>query len=80
MELIVILVLFLLISLLWFFLKVTVIVSVADPKFTTKAFAAGLGSSALGYVTDGHVAIKLVIWGAGGFILFTVYKYFFNRA
>lgn len=80
MEAIVLFVLFLAISLLWFFLKVTVAVAVADPKFAAKAFVTGLGSSIVGYFTDGHVAIKLVLWGVGGFVLYAAYKYAFDRA
>jgi len=80
MEAIAVLIAVSVISLLGFFLKVTLAVTVADPKFAAKAFASGLSSSVIGYFADGHVAIKVVLWGAGGFLLYAAYKYVFDRA
>ena len=66
-------------SAMWFLLKLTVLVSVNDPGFAAKAFVSGLASSALGYLAEGHVVIKVVLWGAGGFVLYVAYKYVFDR-
>lgn len=78
MEAILLLVIFLAISLLWFFLKITYAVTVSDPKFALKAFTSGLVGGFVGYLTEGHIAIKLVVWGVGGFVLYAAYKYVFE--
>lgn len=80
MEFIILLVVFSIISFAWFLLKLTFIVSVADPRFAAKAFAAALASSAAGYLAEGHVVIKIVFWGVGGFVLYAIYKYASDRA
>lgn len=80
MEAITLLVLFLVVSLVFFLLKVTYAVTVADPKFALKAFALGLVSSAVGYLAEGHVTIEIVLWGVSGFVLYAVFKYAFDRA
>lgn len=67
------------ISAVWFLLKVTVLVSVNDPGFAAKAFVSGLASSVAGYLAEGQVVIKVVIWGAGGIVLYVAYKYVFCR-
>lgn len=61
-------------SAIWFLLKLTVSVSVRDPAFAAKAFVSGFASSAVGYLAEGHVVIKVVLWGAGGFVLYVAYK------
>lgn len=66
-------------SAIWFLLKLTVSASVNDPIFAAKAFASGLLSSAVGYLTEGHVVIKVVLWGVGGFVLYVAYKYAFDH-
>lgn len=62
-------------SAIWFLLKVTFAVSIHDPKFAAKALASGLASSAIGYLVDGQVVIKVVVWGIGGCVLYIAYKY-----
>jgi hypothetical protein len=66
-------------SAIWFLLKLTVSVSVNDPMFAVKAFLSGLASSVGGYLADGHVVIKVVLWSAGGVVLYVAYKYVFDR-
>lgn len=68
------------VSLIGFLLKLTLSVSVSDPKFALKAFATGLAGSVAGYLAEGRVEIKVVLWGIGGVILYAAYKYVFDQA
>lgn len=66
-------------SAIWFLLKLTFAVSINDPRFAAKALASGVASSAVGYLTDGHVVIKVVLWGVGGCVFYIAYKYAFDH-
>lgn len=68
------------ITTVWFFLKVTAHVCIADPLYGVKAFAWGLGSAVVGYLSQGRVEIKIVLWGIGGVILFVLYKLLTDKA
>ncbi len=57
-----------------FFLRVTVHVAKHDPAYTVKALAIGFISAGVGYLTKGHVEIKLVVWGIGGVVLYALFK------
>lgn len=59
---------------IWFFLCVTANVCAADLLWGIKAFAWGLGSAVVGYLSDGRVVIKIVFWSIGGVVLFALYK------
>ena len=57
-----------------FFLRVTARVAKHDPVYTAKAIAIGFLSAGVGYITKGHVEIKLVVWGIGGIALYVLFK------
>ena len=57
-----------------YFLRITLYVARNDPMFAFKSFVFGLIFAAVGYVTKGHVDIKLMVWGVGGVVLCALYK------
>jgi hypothetical protein len=80
MEFIVLLAAICAMSMIVFLLRLTFSVSRHDPKFAAKAFVSGLASSSVGYLIEGRVEIKLILWGIGGLILYVAYKFGFDHS
>lgn len=67
-------------SAILYVLKLTFLVSINNPGFAARAFVFGLASSAVGFLAEGRVEVKLVLWGAGGLVVYVAYKYVFDQS